>query len=84
MRFELGWSAHNRPVDAAWNGHCWDQDAPAMVSDATDAMLRTMPFEPIVELPSEMHLVIDGSLPAAPNAELVRQRLERAWTSASA
>jgi predicted kinase len=54
------------------------------VSDATDATLGRVRFEPIVELPSRMHLVVDGARPAARNADLVQARLEAPSTGASA
>ena len=49
------------------------------VSDATEATLDmgTVPFEPISELPSEMHLIVDAGLSALANADLVQARLEQ-------
>jgi hypothetical protein len=54
------------------------------VSDATDALLGRTPFEPVVELPSQIHLVVDGALPAARNAELAQGRVAQVSTGASA
>lgn len=56
------------------------------ISDATEALMGTVPFEPISDLPPEMHLIVDvdAGLSALANADLVRARLEQAATGASA